>query len=668
MRVDVVSSILPINVDDLLRLQGVESARVEFKASWDEKTTGSQIIRTICAFANDFQNLNGGYIVLGVAEQDGAAVLPAKGLSEKEIEDAQKWIRGRCNVIDPVYQPVLSPEIHEGQRILVIWAPGSQARPHQAPESVEKGASRKFYIRLGSETVDADRQPELKTQLMQLTARVPFDDRRALQASVLDIRETKVREFLNDIGSGLVDEADTKTLYRALRIADPVNGHDAPRNVGLLFFSQNPEQWFPGARIEVVQFAGDSSGNTLEEKVFSKRPVQEQLRECLAYLEGLSVRMIQKLPGRTQAGHWVSYPSLALREALVNAVYHRSYEGVQEPVKVYLYPDRMEIISYPGPVPGVEIKHLDGSAPLPPVPARNRRIGELLKELRLAEGRGTGIPKVRRTMEQNGSPPPRFDFDEARSYFRVTLPVHPEYQAILALQDVAHLRAVGDVQGTLQRLQEAYKANPATLGVAVELAKELVSKGDVHGAENIHQQFKASAPAANSASLITLIASAWLDAGKQKEAVSWLNKLPLLDAIGDAFEAAIQEKRAGRFEKAHRYFQLAGDAVLQDVKALHEFAQVKMKLADKARPRHRSESRVAYTKLLDEAREMLQRVVQMNAPRARHAWAWYDLGRVLRWSKAALPEVRRAFEKAVENDPHEDRFSRALKELDDRNG
>lgn len=656
------SSILSINIDDLLRLQGVESARVEFKASWDEKYTGSQIIRTICAFANDFQNLNGGYIVVGVAEENGAAIFPAKGLSEEEIEKAQSWIRGRCNTIDPVYQPVLSPELHAGQRILVVWAPGSQARPHQAPESTDKGAQRKFYIRLGNETVDADRQPELKTQLMQLTARVPFDDRRALQSSVLEIRETKVREFLNDIGSGLVDESDTKSLYRALRIADPVNGHDAPRNVGLLFFSQNPEQWFPGARIEVVQFAGDSSGNVLEEKIFSKRPVQEQLRECLAYLEGLSVRMIQKLPGRTQAGHWVSYPSLALREALVNAVYHRSYEGVQEPTKVYLYPDRMEIISYPGPVPGIELKHLHGSAPLPPVPARNRRIGELLKELRLAEGRGTGIPKVRRTMEQNGSPPPSFDFDEARSYFRVTLPVHPEYQAILALQDVAHLRAIGDAQGVLQRLQEAYKANPATLGVAVELAKEMISKGDIHGAEGVYQKFKISNPAASPASLITLIAAAWLDAGKQKEAVAWLDNLPLIDAVGDAFEAAIQEKRAGRFEKSHRYFQLAGDAVFQDVKALHEFAQVKMKLAGKGL-RHRSASKVAYTRLLDEAREMLQRVVQMDAPKTRHAWAWYDLGRVLRWSKVALPEIRRAFQKAIEYDPAEERFSRALNEI-----
>jgi ATP-dependent DNA helicase RecG len=374
--------------------------------------------------------------------------------------------------------------------------------------------------------------------------------------------------------------------------------------------------------------------------------------------------MIRKLPRQAQAGHWVSYPSLALREALVNAVYHRSYEtSITEPVKVYLYPDRMEIISYPGPVPGIELKHLEGTAPLPPVPARNRRIGEFLKELKLAEGRGTGIPKVRRTMEQNGSPPPRFDFDEARSYFRVTLPVHPEYQAILALQDVAHLKAVGDSQGALQRLREAHMTNPGTIGVAIELAKELVSKGDIHGAEGIYQPFVSKNTTANPAPLITLLASAWLDAGRQKEAVSWLNQLPMLDAVDDAFDAAIQEKRAGRLEKSHRYFQLAGNAVLQDAKALHEFAQVKIKLAGKNGSGNRACSR-----LLDDAREMLQRVVQMDVPHMRRAWAWYDLGRVLRRCKAPLPDIRHAFEKAIEFDPNEDKFSKALTELDDRNG
>lgn len=418
------SHCLLINLEDLLYLRGVESARVEFKASWDEVTTGPQIIKTVCAFANDFQNLNGGYILLGVAEQDGKAVV--QGLTPAEIERSQHWIRGRSNQIDPVYQPVLSPEVYEGKHLLAIWAPGSDNRPHQTPESAQKGAPRRYFIRLGAATVDAGRYPDLQSQLLQMTARVPFDDRRALNVSVLELRETKVREFLLDIRSELLNETDSRTLYRNMRIAVPVNGHDVPKNVGLLFFSQDPEHWFPGVRIEVVRFADDAGGDVQEEKIFDKRPIHEQLRDCLAHLESLSSRHLQKSLQRHQAAVWSSYPPPAVREALVNAVYHRSYEGVLEPVKVYLYPDRMEIINYPGPVPGIEAEHLQESRPLPPVPARNRRIGEFLKELRLAEGRGTGIPKIRRAMAQNGSPPPRFDFDAGRSYFRVTLAVRGE--------------------------------------------------------------------------------------------------------------------------------------------------------------------------------------------------------------------------------------------------
>ncbi|VVB88976.1 IstB-like ATP binding protein [uncultured archaeon] len=64
-----------------------------------------------------------------------------------------------------------------------------------------------------------------------------------------------------------------------------------------------------------------------------------------------------------------------MEEALVNAVYHRSYE-IREPIKVHLYPDRMEIISYPGPVAGIEMHHLQTGGTVPPVQSRNRRIGE----------------------------------------------------------------------------------------------------------------------------------------------------------------------------------------------------------------------------------------------------------------------------------------------------
>jgi ATP-dependent DNA helicase RecG len=197
-------------------------------------------------------------VVLGVEEQDGSAVLPPSGLSPADIEGAQKWIRGNCNRIDPAYQPVMSPEVVGDRSILVIWAPPSDTRPHAAPDG--PSSTRKYWIRLGAETVDAKANGMLQPRLDQ-TARVPWDDRRALQARIEDLREGMVREHLRDIRSGLVDEPDAAAIYRRMRITVPVNDHEIPRNAGLLFFSDEPRQWFPGAWIEVVQFAADRAGD-----------------------------------------------------------------------------------------------------------------------------------------------------------------------------------------------------------------------------------------------------------------------------------------------------------------------------------------------------------------------------------------------------------------------
>ncbi len=104
------STTLTINLDDLLYCRGVESERVEFKESWNAQNTGPQVLRTICAFANDYHNLNGGYVVIGVGEREGRAELPPAGLSADNLDAAQKWLRGKCGALDPPYFPVLSPE------------------------------------------------------------------------------------------------------------------------------------------------------------------------------------------------------------------------------------------------------------------------------------------------------------------------------------------------------------------------------------------------------------------------------------------------------------------------------------------------------------------------------------------------------------------------------
>lgn len=654
------SSILPINLDNLLLLQGVESSRVEFKASWNEQNTGYQVLRTICAFANDVQNLNGGYIIIGIAEEDGVAVLPPKGLNQGSIDSAQKWIRGNCKRIDPEYQPVMSPEIYQGQYILVLWVPASDHRPHKAPDGAKKNST-KYWIRLGSESVDANANGLLK-QLIEMTARLPFDARRALQNRTSDLREAKVREFLRDVQSGLLEEQNTQNVYRNLKIAVQVNGYDVPLNVGLLMFSEDPDLFFPGARIEIVQFAGGVSGNIIEEKIF-KGGLHEQIRACLNYLENFSTQHLEKQQTSARVRGWVSYPLPALREALVNALYHRSYNESEEPSKVYLYPDRMEIISYPGPVLGIEQKHLVLGASLPPVPARNRRIGEFLKSLKLAEGRGTGLPKVYRAMHENGSPEPQFDFDLNRTYFRVVLPAHPEYIAISALRDAAHLKVLGDSKAALFRLEESWLSNRSSATLAGALVDEYGSTGQLHKAEDVYKQFKENATSSFVPHVTNRLINAFLEAKRENEANKLLKELPTLLSANDAFDAAILARRLGNQQSAHRYFERAGDAILNDPRALHEFAQTKIDLArklHKAKYQGGFYQKDSHHRLLREAQELLERVLQMDSDQRRYAWAWRDLARVKEWLKAPHSEVERAFQNAIELLPNETKFKQEL--------
>jgi|DewCreStandDraft_4_1066084.scaffolds.fasta_scaffold03940_2 ATP-dependent DNA helicase RecG len=103
--------------------------------------------------------------------------------------------------------------------------------------------------------------------------------------------------------------------------------------------------------------------------------------------------------------------------------YHRNYE-IREPIEVRVTPEKIEIISYPGPDRSISLADIN-KGKLVARRYRNRRIGEFFKELRFTEGRCIGIPKIFDSMKANGSPKPFFSTDKDRSYFMVTLPSNP---------------------------------------------------------------------------------------------------------------------------------------------------------------------------------------------------------------------------------------------------
>ena len=187
-------SSIQININDLLSLKGVESQRVEFKKAWhnNKGIKGGpfwQILHTITAFANDYYNVNGGYIIIGVEEKevwysrDNRQIIPTPCGVQGDLEEIQKQITGACRgFIKPQYIPILQPEVvhspgAERKHVLVIWVRPSDVRPHMCKDS-EKGEL-KYYIREASETKIAQ-QPEI-TRLCQYNS-TPFDDRGAFDS------------------------------------------------------------------------------------------------------------------------------------------------------------------------------------------------------------------------------------------------------------------------------------------------------------------------------------------------------------------------------------------------------------------------------------------------------------------------------------------------------
>ena len=183
------TSSLRINVNDLLSLQGVEKQRVEFKAAWNadkkhNRGTYWQVVHSICAFANDFYNDNGGYIIIGVEEKenwdnpdDRQIILPPRGVPARILETTQKEIMGACRAnIKPDYCPILSPELVEGKHVLVVWATASDNSPHQCRES-NQGPENHYYVRKATETKKAS--PDEIKHLIEQHSKIPFDDRKA---------------------------------------------------------------------------------------------------------------------------------------------------------------------------------------------------------------------------------------------------------------------------------------------------------------------------------------------------------------------------------------------------------------------------------------------------------------------------------------------------------
>lgn len=450
---------MPINIKNLINFRVMESNRVEFISGWNP----TPIIHSICAFANDIDNVGGGYIVVGVVENNGTPVIPVKRIPHERVDGILKELIGLCHMIEPLYYPVVEPVLFQGKYIIVIWVSGGHGRPYKAAKDVHSDKSTKlYYIRKFSSTIVAS--PEEEKELFYISTDIPFDDRPNLAADVTDLDIGLMRSHLKEIGSSLYEHSlsmDALDIAKNMQLVAGPPEAVKPLNAGLLMFSECPEKYFRYARIEVVDIP-DPTGTNMTEKVFTG-PIQRQISDALAFIKNYTLKeVVIKSADRAEATRISNYPYAAIEEILANAVYHRSYQE-KEPITVRITSESIEITSFPGfdrSISDKDIAELRIRAKV----YRNRRIGDFLKELKLIEGRNTGFPNAIKALKANGSGMPRFEMDNERNFLSVTIPIHPYFLKASSDKDTEYR----------EKILEQLRTSPMN---RTELAKALGMKG-----------------------------------------------------------------------------------------------------------------------------------------------------------------------------------------------
>lgn len=142
---------------------------------------------------------------------------------------------------------------------------------------------------------------------------------------------------------------------------------------------------------------------------------------------------VVKITNQAEVVRYFNYPYNALEEAVVNAVFHKSYRE-DSPVEIRIYNDEIVILNYPGPAKWIDMEKF-AKGKVRARKYRNRRIGEFFKELDLSEKQSTGIPTILNELKKNGSPLPEFETDLDRNYLETTIKIRAGFKVTSKAND-----------------------------------------------------------------------------------------------------------------------------------------------------------------------------------------------------------------------------------------
>src|SRR6266566_2141066 len=178
-----------------------------------------------------------------------------------------------------------------------------------------------------------------------------------------------------------------------------------PTHAGLLFFGHQPQEYLVQADIACVLFRETVGAS----RYADRRIVTGTLQELIDGAELFLSRYIA-VGARVEGFKRIDIPEYSLevlREAVINAVVHRDYSKRGESVRVFCYPDRVEIHNPGLLLPGITVEQMERGEVQSKL--RNHTLANLLKNIPgYMERLGSGIRFMLDETKRMGLPAPQF--------------------------------------------------------------------------------------------------------------------------------------------------------------------------------------------------------------------------------------------------------------------
>ena len=354
----------------------------------------------------------GGWVILGIDEGSGfsaATLADPPGLCEALASKARQGF-------DPPIQIEIGIENVDGKPV-VLGRVGETPRSAKPCRLVATGEA---YMRFW----DGDyRMSDLEWQGFLANRTQPdFDQQVVANTTIKDLDPVLLSDFLGSARRAevrLAQITDDDTLLQKLGV---VTRNGEPTVAGLLALGDYPQQWFPNFLIQAATLptADDPSELRARDTRRFSGPIPVMLDEALGWAQRQGQqRLVEANDGSVRSQF--TYPIVALRELLSNALVHRDLApwSWSQAIEMRLTHDKFTLVN-PGGLFGVTVDRL-GSQQI--TSARNLALVRICQYVALQDGNvvealASGIPRVFEAVAAAGLAQPRF-FDQGLRFTAV---------------------------------------------------------------------------------------------------------------------------------------------------------------------------------------------------------------------------------------------------------